>query len=78
MESRQCLVSGRTDSITRWSSSELLTVHAMQYHPIGQQQGLGDAVQSTNALSVAVLQQEHRAGPIPRPRELDQLAQARW
>jgi hypothetical protein len=31
-----------------------------------------------NALSVAVLHQEHRVRPKARPRELDQLAQARW
>jgi hypothetical protein len=31
-----------------------------------------------NAVGVAVLHQEHRARPKARPRELDQLAQARW
>jgi hypothetical protein len=40
--------------------------------------GCGDAVQTVNALGVAVLHQEHRARPKARPRELDQLAQARW
>jgi len=38
----------------------------------------GEVVQSINALYVAVLHQEHRARSILRPRELDQLAQARW
>jgi hypothetical protein len=33
---------------------------------------------TVNALDVAVLHQEHRARPKARPRELDQLAQARW
>jgi hypothetical protein len=42
--------------------------------------GLGcvEVVQAMNALGVAVLHQEHRARPKARPRELDQLAQARW
>jgi hypothetical protein len=40
--------------------------------------GFGEVVQAINALGVAVLHQEHRARPISRPRELDQLAQARW
>ena len=34
-----------------------------------------DVAQTINALGVAVLHQEHRARSIPRPRELDQLAQ---
>ena len=40
--------------------------------------GCVEAVQTMNALGVAVLHQEHRARPKARPRELDQLAQARW
>ena len=39
--------------------------------------GFVEVVQTINALGVAVLHQEHRARPILRPRELDQLAQAR-
>ena len=39
--------------------------------------GLVEVAQTINALDVAVLHQEHRARPILRPRELDQLAQAR-
>ena len=40
--------------------------------------GCVEAVQTMNALGVAVLHQEHRARPKARPRELDQLAQTRW
>ena len=40
--------------------------------------GFVEVVQAMNALSVAVLHQEHRVRPKARPRELDQLAQARW
>jgi len=40
--------------------------------------GFDEVVQTTDTLWVAVLHQEHRARPIRRPRELDQLAQARW
>jgi hypothetical protein len=40
--------------------------------------GCVEAAQTMNALSVAVLHQEHRARPKARPRELDYLAQARW
>ena len=40
--------------------------------------GFSEVVQTINALSVAVLHQEHRARTVLRPRELDQLAQARW
>jgi hypothetical protein len=40
--------------------------------------GCVDAVQTVNALGVVVLHQEHRARPKARPRELNQLAQARW
>ena len=40
--------------------------------------GYGQVVQTIDALGVAVLHQEHRARPKARPRELDQLAQARW
>ena len=39
--------------------------------------GFVEVVQTINALGVAVLHQEHRARPTFRPRELDQLAQAR-
>jgi hypothetical protein len=46
--------------------------------PIGRQElGLGDVVQKINPLGVAALHQERRARTIFRPRELDQLAQAR-
>ena len=34
--------------------------------------------QTINTLDVAVLHQERRARSIPRPRELDQLAQISW
>src|ERR1035441_2342549 len=40
--------------------------------------GIDEVVQTKDTLCVAVLHQEHRARPILRPRELDQLAQARW
>ena len=40
--------------------------------------GCVEAVQTVNALGVAVLHQEHRARPKARPRDLDQLAQTRW
>ena len=40
--------------------------------------GFGQVVQTINALGIAALHQEHRARPKARPRELDQLAQARW
>jgi hypothetical protein len=40
--------------------------------------GLVEVAQTINALGVAVLHQVHRARTIFRPRELDQLAQARW
>jgi hypothetical protein len=40
--------------------------------------GFVEVVQTMNALGVADLHQEHRARPKTRPRELDQLAQARW
>ena len=40
--------------------------------------GRVEVVQAINALSVAVLHQEHRARRDVRPQELDQLAQARW
>jgi len=42
--------------------------------------GLGrvEVARTINALDVAILHQEHRARPILRPRELDQLAQSRW
>ena len=42
--------------------------------------GRVEVARTINALDVApaVLHQEHRARPILRPRELDQLAQARW
>jgi hypothetical protein len=47
-------------------------------NPIGRHElGLGDVVQTINPLGVAVLHQERRARTIFRPRELDQLAQAR-
>jgi hypothetical protein len=36
-----------------------------------------EVVRTMNALSIAILHQEHRARPTFRPRELDQLAQAR-
>ena len=39
--------------------------------------GCGEVVQTINALCVAVLHQEHCVRPVFRPRELDQLAQAR-
>ena len=39
--------------------------------------GVGDVVQTMNALCVVVQHQERRARPILRPRELDQLAHAR-
>jgi len=39
--------------------------------------GFDEVVETINALGVAVLYQERRARPILRPRELDQLAQAR-
>ena len=40
--------------------------------------GLVQVARTINALDVAVLHQEHRTRPKARPRELDQLAQARW
>ena len=40
--------------------------------------GFDEVIQTINALGVAVLHQERRARPTFRPRELDQLAQARW
>ena len=40
--------------------------------------GFVEFVQAINALGVAVPHQERRAHAILRPRELDQLAQARW
>ena len=40
--------------------------------------GLVEVARTINALDVAVLHQEHRTRPKARPRELDQLAQARW
>jgi hypothetical protein len=40
--------------------------------------GLEEVTRTIEALDVAVLHQEHRAHPKARPRELDQLAQARW
>ena len=40
--------------------------------------GFSEVEQTINALGVAVLHQDHRARSIFRPRELDQLAQARW
>jgi len=40
--------------------------------------GCIEAVQTMNTLGVAALHQEHRARPKARPREFDQLAQARW
>ena len=47
--------------------------------PVGRHElGLGYVVQTINSLGVAVLHQERRARTIFRPRELDQLAQARW
>ena len=50
-----------------------------EVRPIGRDKlGVGEVVQTIDALGVAVLHQEHRARPILRPRELDQLAQARW
>jgi len=36
-----------------------------------------EGAQTVNALGVAVVHQEHRARPVFRPRELDQLAQTR-
>ena len=46
--------------------------------PIGPHElSLGDVVQTINSLGVAVLHQERRVRPSIRPRELDQLAQAR-
>ena len=39
--------------------------------------GLVEVARTINALDVAVLHQEHRARSKARPRELDQLAQAR-
>ena len=70
------VVSGRTDTITRWSSSELLTVPAVQSRPIGRHElGLGEFVQTLNALGVGILHKERRAYPRFHSRELDQLAQ---
>ena len=40
--------------------------------------GCVEVVRTMNALDVAVLHREHRARPKVRPREFDQLAQARW
>ena len=40
--------------------------------------GLVGVARTIAALDAAVLHQEHRAHPKARPRELDQLAQARW
>ena len=40
--------------------------------------GCVEVVQTMNVLGVAVLHQEHSARPKARPRELAQLAQARW
>ena len=70
MESRRCLVSGRTDSITRWSLPALLTLPAIALRLIRRDElGCVEVVQTINALGVAVLHQEHRARTIPRPRE---------
>jgi hypothetical protein len=40
--------------------------------------GCVEVVRTMNALDVAVLHRGHRARPKVRPREFDQLAQARW
>jgi len=42
--------------------------------PIGRDElGFGEVVQTINALSVAVLHQEHRARTVFRPREQEQV-----
>ena len=47
-------------------------------HVRRDEQGFGEVARTIDALDVAVLHQEHRTRPKARPRELDQLAQARW
>jgi hypothetical protein len=49
--------------------------HAIAIGPHRDELAFIDVAQTINALDVAVLHQEHRARSIPRPRELDQLAQ---
>ena len=60
MEHRACLVSGRTESITRNSLSALLTLPATQYATLGRMSwALVKSLKPVNALRVAILQQEH-------------------
>jgi hypothetical protein len=69
-----CLVSGRTDSITRQSLSALLTLPAVGHAEPGEL-GFSKVMRPANALRVEVLQQEHRTRRVVRLSEREHLAQ---
>ena len=77
MERPACLVSGRTESITRYRLSALLTLPASAMGHVGLDElGFDEVLESIDALRVAVIQQDHRERRVFRPREQEWLAQA--
>ena len=77
MEDRVCLVSrpDRFDHEVEFIGTVDLARYAVG-HVGPDEQGFGEVIEPVNALRVAVLQQEHRARTIFRPREQEQMVGA--
>jgi len=72
-----CLVSGRTDSINQVEFIGAVDLARYAIRPIRRDElSFGEVVQTINALSAAVLHQEHRTRTVFRPCEQEQMVGA--